>query len=67
LRESRASRHRRSRVDPNVLATVVDAAFMTTPHEAKARLFRVLRPEGRANGLDSFHTTHATQAALEPD
>jgi hypothetical protein len=27
---------------------------MTTAHEAKARLFRVLRPEGRADRLDSF-------------
>jgi hypothetical protein len=35
---------------------------MTTPHEAKARHFRVLRPEGRAGDLDSFQTTHATQA-----
>jgi hypothetical protein len=57
----RWSRHR-LRVDPCTLATVVDAAFMTTPHEAKARLFRVLRPEGRADGLNSFQTTHAAQA-----
>ncbi len=56
----------RLRVDPRALATVIDAVFVTTPPEAKARLFRVLRPEGRANGFDSFHTTHATQAGFEP-
>jgi hypothetical protein len=43
------------RADLGALATVVDAAFRTTPHEAKACLFRVLRPEGRADRLDSFH------------
>jgi hypothetical protein len=40
---------------------------MTASHEAKARLFRVLRPEGRADGLDSFHATNSAYATRDAD
>ena len=50
------------RVDPNALATLADAAFTTTPPEAKAASSVVLQPEGRAHGLNRPQH-HALDAA----
>ena len=43
------------------------AAFMTTPREAMARLFRVLRPEGKGNGLESFQSTQSAYRRASAD
>jgi hypothetical protein len=42
------------------------AAFETTPREAKAASSELLRPEGKANGLDSFNATTRARGTSAP-